>query len=83
MIVYQKTKEDFSNDVLTNDIDRIIGEQIKLKTGKSVASNELLSFRNSLAYMDKVLHDRDIPEDCGISIEYHIPQTCKRVDFII
>ena len=33
--------------------------------------------------MDRVLNDRDIPADCGISIEYHIPQTGKMIDFII
>lgn len=83
MIIYQKTKEDFSNDVLTNEIDRIISSQIKLKTGKETAISEINSFKNSLSFMDKVLHDKDIPEDCGISIEYHIPQTAKRIDFII
>ncbi|AHF16472.1 DUF2075 domain-containing protein [Niabella soli] len=83
MIVYQRTKEDFSNDVLTNTIDTIIAGQIRQKTGKEIGRSELDAFKNSLAYMDRVLHDKDIPENCGISVEYHIPQTCKRVDFII
>jgi uncharacterized protein len=83
MIIYQKTKEDFSNDVLTNEIDRIITSQIKLKTGKETSPNEITAFKNSLSFMDRILNDKDIPEDCGISIEYHIPQTAKRIDFII
>ena len=83
MIIYHKTKEDFSNDVLTNEIDKIITQQIKLKTGKNTGASEINSFKNSLSFMDRVLHDKDIPEDCSISIEYHIPQTAKRVDFII
>lgn len=83
MIIYQKTKEEFSNDVLTNNIDTIIINQIKLFTGKSTAQSEINAFKNSLGFMDKVLYDRDIPDDCGISIEYHIPQTAKRIDFII
>jgi DUF2075 family protein len=83
MIVYQKTKEDFSNDVLTNNIEGIIKNEFKQKTGKDVASSEIYAFKNSLGYMDKVLYDTGIPEDCGISIEYHIPQTSKRIDFII
>jgi DUF2075 family protein len=33
--------------------------------------------------MDTVLHDKDIPDDCGISIEYHIPSSSKRIDFLI
>lgn len=83
MIVYNKTKEDFSNDVLTNEIEKIIERHLIRITGRKVAKNELMSFRNSLSFMDKVLQDNEIPEDSGISIEYHIPQTSKRVDFII
>ena len=83
MIVYHRTKENFSNDILTNEIDKIIASEIYSKTGNRVSPRELLSFHNSLGYMDRVLNDPEIPDDAGISIEYHIPQTCKRVDFII
>ena len=83
MIVYNKTKEDFSNDILTNDIGNIITTCIINKTGKKVSPNEIRSFENSLSYMERVMNDRYIPEDCSISIEYHLPQTSKRVDFII
>ncbi|MGS2738757.1 DNA/RNA helicase domain-containing protein [Sinomicrobium sp. M5D2P17] len=83
MIVYHRTKEDFSNDVLTNNIAEIIASHIQEKTGKKIAPNELRSFKNSLGHMDRILQDKDIPDDCGISVEYHIPQTSKRVDFII
>ncbi|WP_019038355.1 DUF2075 domain-containing protein [Psychroflexus tropicus] len=83
MLVYNKTKEDFSNDVLTNNIHNIVSKHILERTGKKVASNELRSFQNSLQYMDRVLYDNEIPKDCGISIEYHLPQTSKRVDFIV
>jgi tRNA(Met) C34 N-acetyltransferase TmcA len=31
----------------------------------------------------KVLHDEAIPGDCGVAIEYGIPQTSKRIDIII
>lgn len=83
MIVYNKTKEDFSNDILTNQIEVIISSEIERFTGKRTSQSELKAFQNSLGYMDRVLHDKEIPDDCGISIEYHIPQTAKRVDFII
>lgn len=83
MIVYNKTKEDFSNDILTNEIGDIISRHILDKTGNKVAPNEVRSFENSLGYMERVLNDPEIPEDSGVSIEYHLPQTSKRVDFII
>lgn len=83
MIIYSSTKSGFQDDVLTNDIENIILREYKRKTNNAVQKNELLSWKNSLMYMDKVLSDRDIPDDCSISIEYHLPQTNKRVDFII
>jgi DUF2075 family protein len=33
--------------------------------------------------MDRVLADEEIPSDAGVAIEYHIPQTSKRIDFIL
>lgn len=83
MIIYNKTKVDFSNDILTNDIGNIITSYILEKTGNKVSLNEIRSFQNSLGYMERVVSDPFIPKDCGISIEYHLPQTSKRVDFII
>jgi len=83
MIVYNKTKEHFSNDVLSNNISQIVSNYIKVKTGHKISPSELRSFENSLGHMDRVLRDSNIPDDCRISIEYHIPQTSKRVDFII
>jgi len=34
-------------------------------------------------YMDKLLDDDGIPGNAGISIEFQIPLTSKRIDFII
>ncbi len=36
-----------------------------------------------MMYMENVLKDNEIPEDCGVMIEYQIPQTAKRIDFIL
>lgn len=33
--------------------------------------------------MYKVLNDPEIPCNAGIAIEYNIPQTSKRIDFLI
>ena len=33
--------------------------------------------------MDRVLGDDAIPADAGVAIEYHIPQSSKRIDFIL
>lgn len=83
MIIYQAKKKDFLDDVLSNDIENIILRVYKKKIGKQVAQNELRSWKNSMMYMNTVLLDNDIPDESGILIEYHIPQTSKRIDFII
>jgi uncharacterized protein len=83
MIVYKGTKNQFQSDVLSNDIENIVLREYKNSTGKSVAQAEINSWRESLLRMSLVLNDSEIPKDSSISIEYHIPQTSKRVDFII
>ena len=45
MIVYNKTKKEFSDDILTNDIGNIILKHIKFKTGKSVSLMKFVHFR--------------------------------------
>jgi len=82
MIVYQNTKGSFLDDVLTNNIDQIIFAAFRRQLNVSVSLSERKSWRNSLQYMNNVLQDKDIPEDCNVSIEYRIPQTSKRIDFI-
>lgn len=69
--------------MLSNDIENIIYKNILTYTGKKVSASELNSFKSSLPFMDKVLADREIPDDCYVSIEYHIPQMSKRIDFMI
>lgn len=83
MIVYSGTKSDFLTSVEADSIATEIEENIYKKMHRRTAQNEFRSWENSLEYMYKVLNDNTIPENSGIAIEYNIPQTSKRVDFII
>lgn len=84
MIVYQSTKENFIGDVLSKDgIETIILDSYCKKTGRRVGQSEQDSWRKSMRYMRDVLSDIDIPGDSGVTIEYQIPQTAKRIDFIL
>jgi len=83
MIVYNATKKQFLDDVLTNDIENIVLRNVKLKLNRGVGVAEIRSWASSLSYMDRIMSDVEIPSDCGIAIEYQIPQTGKRIDFII
>ena len=83
MIVYDGLKTDFLKSVEEDRIAIQIEENILSKMGRHTAKPEFRSWENSLAYMYKVLNDKEIPEDAGIAIEYNIPQTAKRIDFMI
>ncbi len=83
MIVYQATKGQFLRDTFHDDIHEIIRDSYKECTGREVGRSELASWRESLVCMAKVLNDEAIPIDVGVAIEYVIPQTAKRVDFIL
>lgn len=83
MIVYQATKAEFSDDVLADKIEIKIHDFFKKHLNKSTNKQEILSWKNSLQYMDRVLNDPQIPDDCGVAIEYQLPQTSKRIDFIL
>lgn len=83
MIIYSGSKDDFmtevENDTIAYTIRDNVLEKMHHKTGKA----EFRSWVNSLEYMYKVLNDRDIPKDSSIAIEYNLPNTAKRVDFLV
>lgn len=83
MIVYQSTKTGFIHDVTSGSIDDIIKAKVLEKLKRNTGPSETESWRNSLMYMNNVLNDPEIPNDSGISIECQIPQSSKRIDFII
>lgn len=83
MLVYDGTKTEFLRSVEQDTIAFEIEQNIYEKMNRHTARNEFRAWENSLEYMYKVLNDNGIPEDSGIAIEYNIPQTSKRVDFLI
>ncbi|MDP4000800.1 MAG: DUF2075 domain-containing protein [bacterium] len=83
MIVYSATKKEFSEDVLSNQIEKKILSSFVRETGHSTGKSEVASWQHSMRYMDTVISDSEIPDDVGIAIEYKIPQTSKRIDFIL
>ena len=83
MIVYQETKKKFLNDVRLDLIEEKIERKVFERLHKKTAHNEFSSWMNSMQYMYKVLEVKSIPDDSVIAIEYRIPNSNKRVDFII
>jgi DUF2075 family protein len=83
MIIYLENKSTFRADVFDNRIEDKVRDTLKAKAGKSVSESELNSWKNSLRYMDAIVEDPEIPDDTGIAIEFNVPNTSKRIDFIL
>lgn len=83
MIVYEATKESFIEDVIKDKIKDRIDNTFFKKMGYHTSESERNAWENSMQYMLKVVYDSKIPNTSGIAIEFRIPNTSKRVDFII
>jgi DUF2075 family protein len=83
LIVYQADKRQFLRDSDDKDIDEVILERMKSTTGRRVGMSEMRSWRESLGFMAKVLRDEEIPDDAGVAVEYHIPQSSMRLDMLL
>lgn len=83
MIIYSVSKKGFISDVQNDLIEDVLERTLLEKMNKKTSVSEKNSWMNSLMYMYKVLNDDHVPDDAGIAIEYSIPNTSKRVDFII
>ena len=83
MLIYEGTKYDFRMDMDLDKIPHLLEEKLYEHMHIHTSKKEVMSWKNSLQYMYKVLNDSHIPDACGVAIEYNIPKTNKRVDFIM
>lgn len=83
MIVYRESKTGFVRDVFNNTIADEIDNAFLLHLGRHTSPNEKTSWKNSMMYMHNVINTPEIPDNSEIAIEYQIPLTSKRIDFII
>ena len=83
MIVYEATKQLFVEDVVQDRIEENIDRKFYERMGYHTSKSERDAWKNSMQYMLKVLIDNNIPGNVGIAIEFKIPNTSKRIDFII
>ena len=83
MIVYQESCETFMADVRESNIDFVIHSQFQQKLHHRTSESEVNSWKNSMQYMKNVLEVAEVPRDAMVTIECQIPQTSKRIDFIL
>lgn len=83
MLVYTGTKKSFSSDIRDGNIARIIDANLKGLGINQGGLSQFNSWQNSLPQMYFVLDDKEIDDEIEVSIEYQIPLTSRRIDFLI
>ncbi|MEH7239096.1 DUF2075 domain-containing protein [Bacillus sp. JJ1562] len=83
MIIYNETASNFVNHIYENKIGFVLKENVYKKMNKVVSESEVKSWVRSLPHMAKVIRDADLKTDTHILLEYKLPSTEKRIDFLI
>lgn len=82
MLVYHGTRDQFVQDVIYNEIANKIKSCLEDHGISGGGPAEFASWTNSMNFMRNVLDTKDMP-NADLAIEYEIPKTSKRVDFMI
>lgn len=83
MIIYENTKKGFFNDIKDGLIVKAISNSFAMRNINHNNPSEVKAWENSLRYVRDALDDDLIEDDVKLAIEYQIPFTSKRVDFLI
>ena len=83
MIIYSNSAKNFKDSVEENKITYEIEKAFVDKIGKRPSNSERNSWNNSSRFMETLVRKSNVPDDCGVLIEYTIPSTSKRIDYII
>ena len=83
MIVYSSTKGQFINDVNDGILADILESKMKEHHIPFNEDSEWRAWNNSMRCMKDVLDDEEIENECKVAIEYQVPLTSRRVDFLI
>lgn len=83
MIIYNDSLGRFRENVELNEMPDILLGKLREKGLSGGSPSEVNSWNNSLRFMKDALKDDYFSPDCQVAIEYNIPQTSKRVDFMI
>jgi DUF2075 family protein/phage repressor protein C with HTH and peptisase S24 domain len=82
MIIYRKPAFEFLHDVDNNMIVELIQRAFVKQMGWS-PPREVGAWTTSLKFMESAVRKAKLSDDCGILIEYKIPPTSNRIDFIV
>ena len=83
MIVYSGTKRSFQRDVINGVIAGRLDSLFSTLGITRESTAEFNSWKASLPRMSLILGDRRIDDRVQVALEYQIPLTAKRVDFMV
>lgn len=84
MLIYKSTKAGFLDDCDNRAIEDVVAAEFVRRLDRYIPPPaEFRAWQNSLPKMANVLRDPAIPADAGVAIEYGIPGSAKRIDFLI
>jgi len=83
VILYSSSAVEFRKDVDDNSISEKIEIVFYRKFGYLPGRAERASWTNSMHFMESIVRNSNIADDCGVLIEFNIPNTNKRIDFLM
>ncbi|MDA1679850.1 DUF2075 domain-containing protein [Bacillus cereus group sp. TH152-1LC] len=83
MIIYNETSKDFLEHIRDKQIGYVLKNNLLNKMNKVVSDSEIRSWERSLPQMAKLLRDVELKDDTHVLLEYKLPSTEKRIDFLI
>lgn len=83
MIIYQNDAGGFKASVDRNTIVGEIEENFVGRFGSKPSTSERRAWTNSLGFMERLVRVSEVPDDCGVLIEYNLPGTSLRIDFVL
>jgi uncharacterized protein len=83
MLIYCAPKSQFLLDITQDNIEDILQDRLFAVLGRHVGQSEYTAWQNSLREMHLALMLSSVPDDATIALEFNIPGSGKRVDFIV
>jgi uncharacterized protein len=82
MVIYRRSSAEFQDDVDNNTIVEAIQRAFIQQLGWFPVQ-EVGSWNDSMRFMESIIRKAGVQKDCEVLIEYRIPTTAKRIDFVI
>lgn len=83
MIIYSGTKNTINKDIIEGSLALKVEHGFEEKLHEHAGEGEFRAWQNSLLMMNKVLQSTNLSDDVEVAVEFQIPLTSKRVDFMI